>query len=78
MGSIFLASLIKEVFSPEKEKLHSLEFCKGLGKLYFFLLPFFAKFSNAGPPGYPISKNLAALSKASPAASSIVVPIWEY
>jgi len=45
-----------------------------LGRAYFFGLPFFAYISICGPPGNFIPNNFAVLSKASPAASSIVVP----
>ena len=46
----------------------------GSGSLKKFLSPNLANFSTLGPPGYPSSSILAVLSKASPNASSIVVP----
>ena len=50
----------------------------GFGKLYLFASPFFAKISICGPPGNSIPRSFAVLSKASPNASSIVVPILLY
>lgn len=37
-------------------------------------LPSFANLSTFGPPGYPSPTTLATLSKASPMASSLVLP----
>ena len=37
-------------------------------------MPSFAKLSILGPPGYPKPTTLATLSKASPIASSLVLP----
>ena len=71
---IFLAILSTAVLRPAKDKLHPPLCIIGLGNSYFFGLPFFANSSIFGPPGNSIPSNFAVLSKASPTASSIVVP----
>ena len=45
-----------------------------ISKSYISGLPFFARISICGPPGNSIPRSFAVLSKASPKASSIVVP----
>ena len=69
---------IKAVLRPENEKLQSSLSSKGRGKLKRFTLPFMAASSIAGPPGCCKPKRRAALSKASPGASSIVPPSLSY
>ena len=61
------------VFNPEKLKSSS-SIC-GIGKLKRRGFPPRANLSIIGPPGYGMPKILADLSKASPAASSLVWPI---
>jgi len=63
------------VFRPLNEKLRSPLSSIGRGRLRCSGLPSLAAFSMAGPPGYPRPSILAALSSASPAASSSVVPM---
>ena len=71
---MFLVILKTAVLSPAKDKLQPPLLKIGFGKLYLFGFPFFAIISICGPPGNSIPKSLAVLSKASPKASSIVVP----
>ena len=71
------------LFNPEKEKLNSfvdrsvssVNKVIALGKLIAVAFPVVAKRSNSGPPGNGKPNNLAILSKASPAASSMVAPM---
>ena len=62
-----------DVFRPLKLKFKPS--ILGFPNVNAFILPFFAYLSISGPPGYLNPKTLADLSKASPAASSNVVPI---
>ena len=62
------------VLRPEKDKLHPPLWNIGFGKSYLFGSPFLAIISICGPPGNSTPKSFAVLSKASPNASSIVVP----
>ena len=71
---ISLVILKIAVLSPAKDKLQPPLLKIGFGKSYLLGLPFFANTSICGPPGNSIPKSFAVLSKASPKASSIVVP----
>ena len=71
---ICLAIFKIAVLSPAKDKLHPPLLIIGFGNSYLFGFPFLARISICGPPGNSIPKSFAVLSKASPNASSIVVP----
>ena len=76
MASKYLATA---VFNPENEKSNgrtcqSLDVVKPRGKSIAWASPLLASESMAGPPGKPNFITRAILSKASPAASSIVAP----
>ena len=62
------------VFNPAKDKLHPPLLIIGKGRINLLLSPFLARISISGPPGNSTPRILAVLSKASPNASSIVVP----
>ena len=71
--------LVTAVFKPEKEKSNgrvcqSLAVVRPRGKLIESASPSLARASIAGPPGKPNFITRAILSKASPAASSMVAP----
>ena len=71
--------LTTAVFKPEKEKSNgrvrqSLAVVNPRGKSIAVSSPLCANASIAGPPGKPSYITRAILSKASPAASSIVAP----
>jgi len=73
-----LEILSTAVLRPANDKLQPPLFRIGLGNLKKFSFPFFAYSSTFGPPGNSSPKSLAVLSKASPNASSIVVPSLLY
>ena len=75
---IFLEIFNIAVLSPAKDKLHPPLLNIGFGRLYLFGSPLEAKISICGPPGNSTPSNFAVLSKASPNASSIVVPSLLY
>jgi hypothetical protein len=63
------------VFSPENEKSSRSSRAAGAeGEAARVAGPGPASFSTCGPPGTPSPRSLATLSKASPSASSMVVP----
>ena len=69
---VFKTIWLKAVLRPENEKFGFLDLYIGLGNLKILGSPDNAIFSIIGPPGNPIPRILAALSKVSPAASSKV------
>ena len=70
----FSENLNKDDFNPLKLNSISFELKRAKGKSYLFGFPLIDFFSISTPPGYYKPNNLAPLSNASPAASSLVSP----
>ncbi len=77
-GATLSASRRSAVFNPDSEKSGSGRPTIGRGRKKRLASPRAASSSTAGPPGYGSPSSLAVLSKASPSASSSVVPSRTY